>query len=322
MLTIANAGIPITSASALEGGQVYNGCNCVVFRLDDVQDFWLIDQQVAIMDLFVSHNSTLALGLIMDDFGDDKVLLEQIKRGTDKGLLELALHGWQHLDHSTLDTSTQVRHFSQANDKLKTMTGAKFDVFIAPYNKFNADTIKAMEITGIRILSGDKDDPYPIFVSGTNKLGTTDANATVLHLPATISYKYIADSIFWKSVSVDELLSAIDEDIEQYGYAGVTLHPQDLAYQDNGGSITSDFNEAEFEKLELLLTSLISKGIPAKSFSDVVRLEHRSYDLGNYMISKTFRDNEIIIISMAIGAVIATTLILIDRRVKNAYLDY
>src|SRR3712207_3884612 len=154
VLLIANGST--LSAFSTESMISNNGCNCVIFRLDDVQDQWLQKQQVEIMDLFISKDISLTLGLILDNFGEDTKLLESIKNGADKGLFELALHGLHHIDHSSIDKDTQVSHFLQANNKLKNMAGHNFEVFIPPYNTFNKDTLEALAQTGITVVSGDK----------------------------------------------------------------------------------------------------------------------------------------------------------------------
>ena len=292
-------------------------CDCVIFRLDDVQDHWLDEQQSAIMDLFVSHNDHLTLGLIMGIFGDDLKLLDSMKNGIDKGLFELALHGWQHVDHSTLDATTQTSNFSQANNKFKTMTGQSFTVFLPPYDKFNQATITAMANTGIRIISSDKSDPSPAFISGQDFTGL-DNERTIFHLPISVAFKYFADGKDWKEVSVSDILNAVDKDIAAQGYAVVTLHPQDLAFKNNGG-FDNTLDQRELGNLQLLLDSLSAKNIPTASFSRVTQLEQPKYnDIENYILDKHLSDRAALPIYIGIsGAAVSAILVLVERRRKR-----
>src|SRR5438132_5667369 len=61
---------PVLSSSVNQGS-VPNGnnnarCNCVVFRLDDIQGGWIESAQLAPLNLFISKNQSLTLRLIMN----------------------------------------------------------------------------------------------------------------------------------------------------------------------------------------------------------------------------------------------------------------
>ena len=76
-------------------GLTYNSnstkpCNCVIFRMDDIQDYWIEQGQIAPMDLFLSKNQSLSLGLIMNGLGNDSKIIDKVKEGFNKGLFELA----------------------------------------------------------------------------------------------------------------------------------------------------------------------------------------------------------------------------------------
>ncbi len=47
-------------------------CNCVEFRLDDVQDYYNRDGQIAAIQLFHDNNETLTIGAIGKALGQDK----------------------------------------------------------------------------------------------------------------------------------------------------------------------------------------------------------------------------------------------------------
>ena len=97
---------------SLNQGGYLNGdnntqCKCVVFRLDDVQGDWIENAQLAPMNLFISKNQSLTLGLIMNPVGNDTKVINKIHEGQEKGLFELALHGWNHVNYTTLSAQEQ-----------------------------------------------------------------------------------------------------------------------------------------------------------------------------------------------------------------------
>ncbi|MFQ5440406.1 MAG: hypothetical protein ACE5DL_02980, partial [Nitrosopumilaceae archaeon] len=56
-------------SSADVESSVLNGCNCVVFRMDDLQDFFVSTVQAAIMDEFTQRGEFLSIGPVFVIFG-------------------------------------------------------------------------------------------------------------------------------------------------------------------------------------------------------------------------------------------------------------
>src|SRR5437763_15834258 len=180
-------------------------CKCVVFRMDDIQDYWLNSVQVAVMNLFLSKNQSLSLGSIMHIIGNDSQIVDKVKEGFHKGLFELDLHGWDHINYTQLNENQQRDSLSKANAKMERLFGAKSVVSIPPYDVFNNDTIKAMGQLGIKIISSGPaeedsfDQNRTIFVANGSRATTTithdnnkgpiNKSATIYHLPATIFFK-------------------------------------------------------------------------------------------------------------------------------------
>jgi hypothetical protein len=93
-------------------------CNCVVFRIDDISDNH-VSSSIAVMNLFISENKSLTLGIVMNHIGRNPVLMEKIMDGTRKGLFELALHGYDHLNYLKLPASEQLDQLSLANQRMQ-----------------------------------------------------------------------------------------------------------------------------------------------------------------------------------------------------------
>ena len=128
-------------------------CKCIVFRLDDIQDDWLDSVQMAVMNLFMSKNQSLSVGLITHSVGNDSELVDTVKEGFHKGLFEIDLHGWDHVNYTQLNEKEQKDSLLKANAKIERLFGTKSIVFIPPYDTFNNNTIKAIRELGIRIIS-------------------------------------------------------------------------------------------------------------------------------------------------------------------------
>src|SRR5437867_5245721 len=102
----ANAFVsPMNEASALS-------CNCVAFRLDDIQDYFLDQAQVKVVQLFREANASLTIGVIANHIGDDGMLVsflrDSIENGDELGnqsgpVVEVANHGWNHEDFTGFD---------------------------------------------------------------------------------------------------------------------------------------------------------------------------------------------------------------------------
>jgi peptidoglycan/xylan/chitin deacetylase (PgdA/CDA1 family) len=248
-------------------------CGCVIFRMDDVQDFWDVQGQLAPMDLFISKNQTLSLGLIMHAVGNDSKIVNKVREGYQKGLFELALHGWDHIDYTQLSEQKQRDSLQKANEKMSYLFGTTSRIFIPPNDPFNNDTLKAMGQLGIQILSSVEyednnfDHNNSVFVAG----GKTFNNSMIYHVPGTILFKdYVNGS--WVANPTNKILNALSVNIEKYGYGVVVLHPQDFVKSGvYNRTLVDILDQNEVKELSSLVNLLLSKNIHIVSFSKLIR---------------------------------------------------
>ncbi|HEX5458005.1 MAG TPA: polysaccharide deacetylase family protein [Candidatus Nitrosotalea sp.] len=254
-----------TSDSTLDSGS----CMCVVFRLDDVNSNLLATVQQSILEQFISENQSLSLGLIMHDIDPVSPVTEKIKEGKQKGLFELDLHGWDHVDYTQLSPEAQLGTLQQANAKMRIIFGQYSQVFIPPYNKFDGDTIGVLRPIGIKILSADTtSDKSSYFVSNEN---TRLSNDSLYHLPAVESFKNDNGNGTWTKVPISTLLYQIDSHVSRYGYAVVLLHPQNFAKIQDNVSVDA-VDENEIRDLSSLIHSIESKNLKITTFAGVTGL--------------------------------------------------
>ena len=244
-----------------------DGCNCVVFRLDDVQDYWLSDVQVTVMDQFVQKNQYLSAGPIVGLFGADANVVNKAIAGYDSGLFEIFVHGWDHVDYTTLNLATQTSTLQDSQNKLQLLFGSTSTVFIPPFNTFNADTLTSLQSTGFNIISAAEwSDSYPYFIADGSS-DVVDSNG-VYHLPESIGF---TDWIDGAPVQVpnSQILAAIDSSIASKGYAVVTVHSQEFA-QVQGGSEINVVDQSKLSNLNSIIDGVIAKNYPIRTFSQVV----------------------------------------------------
>src|SRR5574341_341366 len=97
-----------------------SSCQCVSFRLDDVQDYFLNQPQMAVVQTFEEKNAGLTIGIIGDYFGEDPTLLSFLREKVSNPSLrmDVANHGWNHEDFTTFDKNEQANLLSKSNDRI------------------------------------------------------------------------------------------------------------------------------------------------------------------------------------------------------------
>lgn len=236
-------------------------CNCVAFRLDDLQDFWLNKVQIEVMDTFKETNSVLTVGIIGNKFGQDMMIRNYIEKNIrNDDFLELANHGWDHEDFAQYDSVVQEVLLTKTNSKIREMFGIKPTVFIPPFNSYNSETIVAMKKVGMTHYSSELDFSTPPFhLSGKN----------VYNFPETaMTGAMTQDRTYFVGLSHSETMKQIEASISEYGFAVVTLHPQEYAiyYQ---GDYHNQVNYAQIEQLKILISELQDAEISIVPISEI-----------------------------------------------------
>jgi peptidoglycan/xylan/chitin deacetylase (PgdA/CDA1 family)/3D (Asp-Asp-Asp) domain-containing protein len=244
--------------------------------MDDVQDNRIRFAQLDLMNVFLSKKLDLTLGLIMNDIGNDSYIVDKVNDGLHKGLFELAVHGWNHIDYSKLSEQDQKNTILQALEKMNGLFGVRSNIFIPPYDLFNRSTIKAMNGTNIRILSSalweenDFDSGKDVFATGM-KIQNNTANA-IYHLPETISFDdYTGNNDEHTINSNQDILGNVTNNISTNGYAVIVLHPQDFVKLDQKGEVTNVADENRKKDLLNLIDLLLSNNIHITSFDNVIK---------------------------------------------------
>jgi peptidoglycan/xylan/chitin deacetylase (PgdA/CDA1 family) len=236
--------------------------------LDDIQDDWIHDVQTTVMDTFINSNTHLTPGMIMSEYGNDSTVVNKVQQGKDAGLFELALHGWDHVPYMNLPLSEQQKTLAMANAKLQKIHGEKSNIFIAPYNEINQDTLTAMKNDGIGIVSADLFDDngfLPVTFPPADPSG-------IISLPYTVWY---VDGDGPKpegsnGKTVAQLKSEVDASIAQWGWAVVMVHPQDFATFDKNGEAQNTVNATQLSTLKIFIAQIKADGRTITSYQGLI----------------------------------------------------
>lgn len=294
-------------------------CKCVIFRMDDANSEFLTNVQIHVMDEFILKNQSLSLGLIMHKIHPVSPVTEKIKEGQQKGLFELDLHGWDHVDYAQLSSEEQLGTLQQANDKMNTIFGQHSQVFIPPYNKFNGDTIGVLKSVGVRIFSADtSSDKTPYFIA--NGKNMSKSNLVLYHLPAMSTFKSDNGNGTWIKIPINTILTQIDSSINRYGYAVVLLHPQNFAELQNNVFVDT-VSENDINDLSSLIDTIKSKNQQIKTFAGVVGLNTIPVSSSNTSIPE-FHGVEVIVLLISLISAIVFTAVMKKDLFKHTLISF
>lgn len=238
-------------------------CKCVAFRLDDIQDYYLNDVQIEIINTFQEKNASLTIGIIGNYFGEDARLVTYIHAIllSSSTTIEVANHGWNHEDFTLVQKQQQSELMKRTNDKIIQTLGAKSVSFIAPFNAINKDTLLAMQENNLRFVSANVTrDPPPYLLE----------DQILYHLPGTTFTGNLNDNdTAWFNKSHTETFADIQENLDSYGFAVVMLHPQEYAVRD-GLNFQNKADLYQIKELDLLIDKIRDSGVTIVTMPEII----------------------------------------------------
>ena len=228
-------------------------CNCVAFRLDDVQNHWLNDVQIAVMEVFRETQNPLTIGVIAKGINEDEKIKNYINSRLDaKPELEIANHSWDNTRYTDLSLEEQNKMLKQSNDKIKEVFSISPKVFIPPQNAFNDNTINVLKSNKYTHFSSEFDFSTPPFPLKGEKIYQFPGGAETGHLNKELKLFIGLDS--------QETLKGINTSLSNYGFAVVVMHPQEFSMVKDG-SYVNEIDENQIKELKDLLSSIRSEGL-------------------------------------------------------------
>jgi len=231
-------------------------CNCVAFRLDDIQDYWLTKSQMRLINIFQDRKIPLTIGIVGSDIGGDNSIVNFIKAKlvSDGTMLELANHSWNDDRLTYMTKSEQISAITKTNDRIYEIFEKRPTIFIPPGNYFNENTVTILKENNFTHLSAtSRTDPPPYVLKG----------ASFYHFPQTAETGQIdfdSDLENFVGITHDKTLEKVKTSIKQHGYAVVMMHPQEHSvWQD--GVLQNIVDEKQIQELEQLIDKLNEEGI-------------------------------------------------------------
>ena len=252
--------------------------------MDDLNDRGVNNVDLAVMDYFISNNLPFTASIIVSKLanGSNLSVFHKIEEGVQKGLFEVAIHGYRHINHALMTEKEQKYDLSTANARLEYLFGKRSDIFVPPGNAFNLHTIEAMADLNISLFS-TSDNSEKITINpykSQNFLETNNSRLQVskisnqkplvYHVPFSVSFLSLHRHGLSGDKLVEESLKRINKNIALYGFAQVRLHPTDFDQVNaTSGKPINELNNTRFQQLTNLVDNLQGRNITIASFSDI-----------------------------------------------------
>jgi len=250
-------------------------CNCVSFRLDDVQDYWLNDVQTELISLFSKHNIPLTVGVIADSFGNDSKITDVVKNEIKNKNLYIANHGFGSTPFTDFDKPKQNEMLKESTIKIYEKLNVYPKIFIPPENKFNEYTTQVLLENGYTHLSAStKKDTPPFPLHGEDLYRFPEVATTGEYNPSQNRFQ---------GISSDKTFSEALEGIDKYGFAVINMHPQEFSVF-REGQYQNEINFDQIQELETLIERIKKENV------DIVQLGEIDQNTSKNLISETYRE--------------------------------
>jgi peptidoglycan/xylan/chitin deacetylase (PgdA/CDA1 family) len=237
-------------------------CQCVAFRLDDIQDYWLDNVQTKIIDTFQQKNASLTIGIIGNHIGQDAKITDDIKSKLKLGNpeIEIANHGWNHEDFTQFNLDMQSILMKNTNDKISSLFGITPSVFIPPFNTINSNIMVAFLQNNFQYISANTTQDAPHYLI---------KNTVVYHLPGTAKTGNLNDgNTYWYSENHRQTFAEIMDSLQKYGYAIIVMHPQEYSVR-QALNYSNTADENQIHELELLIDEVRNDGLKIVTISKI-----------------------------------------------------
>ena len=219
-------------------------CNCISFRLDDVQDYWLSDTQIELIELFSEKNIPLTIGVIGSLIGADDKLVSTIQENIENENIEIANHSWNNDALVNLDSINQEQYIQDTNNKISELFGVVPKYFVPPQNLYDQQTIDVLKKNNFTHLVSHIEENDFTYVD----------KESFNNIPATTETGILLNDYQWKLHEKEFLKEKIIQSVNQRGYAIVMMHPQEFSLNENNEYDIP--NQKSLSELALLLDEL------------------------------------------------------------------
>lgn len=245
--------------------QVYaitDSCRCVAFRLDDIQDYYLNNVQIEVINTFQKNDRSLTVGIIGNYFGNDTTIVNFLKEKLENNntSLEIANHGWNHEDFTLFDKQEQAQLIKKTDGKISNILKVTPKGFIAPFNKINSDTVTVLTENRFLYISANVTQDRPPYET---------KNESFYHFPSiSMTGDLNSENTQWYGATHKETFVQIQNGLINYGFAVVTLHPQEYSKRE-GLNFSNEVDDSQIQELELLINEIENNGLDIVTISEI-----------------------------------------------------
>ena len=253
---------PITEAIVYEPSveKFTLSCQCVAFRLDDVQDYWLNSIQLSLLETFSKNKIPLTVGIIANSFGEDVKVTGIVKTQIEKNKIIIANHGLDSTPFTLFDKNKQNSMLKESTKKIYDELGVSPKIFIPPQNRFNEDTTEVLIENGFTHLSASllsDSEPFPL------------KNEQLYRFPElSTTGDYVPSQNRILGVSAEKTFENAMSAIEKYGFAVITIHPQEYSVF-QGGEYLNEINPSQLNELQSLIEEIQNHDIQVVSLNEI-----------------------------------------------------
>eukprot|EP01118_Nematostelium_gracile_P014172 TRINITY_DN546_c0_g1_i7.p1 TRINITY_DN546_c0_g1~~TRINITY_DN546_c0_g1_i7.p1 ORF type:complete len:640 (-),score=141.64 TRINITY_DN546_c0_g1_i7:40-1959(-) len=209
---VVTTGNPTTGVATT--GVVANDGPRIAFRLTQIQDFWMDNTNMAVMNIFAAKNASLTLGVIGGIFGGEQPFVAQVRSAliNPNWDVEVAANGWKYEDFGTISHEKRVEFIGNATLRLQRIFGVSVKSFILPWGSPNADTISLLTTAGYTVVSGSSDTGQ-----------TLSSGQSFYRFPATATMYNPNTPTQLQTQTV--IINSIQTALNNYGFAVVDIDP-------------------------------------------------------------------------------------------------
>ncbi|MFB5598322.1 MAG: polysaccharide deacetylase family protein, partial [Nitrosopumilaceae archaeon] len=262
-------------------------CNCLAFRVDTVQDWWLADISMELIGKFNQNQFPLTIGVIGNFIGTDPTLVDFLKDTLKQNRgVEIANNGWNYEDFSKFNKNEQKALLLQSNDSIQNSLDVRPTVFIPPHNRHDDSTLDALKelgFTHISSISSQSEPPYPLEKESFYRFPSTAYTGT-----------FNSGDFRFEGLPYQTTLDAIKNSIEENGFAVVTLNPQEYAMYE-GDQIVDQIDTTRLNELEKLLKIISKSNFEIVSISQINLDSKASFEIPDWIKNNAgwWADNQI-----------------------------
>jgi len=267
-----------------------SACNCIVFKLEQVQDYYQSEAAIAVMNEFKMAAVPLTIGVIPYYSGEDPSIVSTIQQAlnncsrsytTSPWRIEVAANGYMYEDITDLDLNGQESLLSEAITKIQMVFGVTPKVFIPPYMAFNGVTLSALQAAGFEWLSSYQSQDPPPYIR----------NSPVWRYPAGSSTN---DPVSGAAYSTQQIWSLVETQLSLDGFSVIMMNPQDFGEQAQSGGI----NVNMIDELRSLLSMAKSSGKRLLLVSEMSQYDNGPVSTASChktaVLKREVRDNEVL----------------------------